>query len=110
MAYSVTNYFPFGVVRIPFSCYFCNRKNYVKLKIKKMSRLLEDLLCGAVGYGFGKRNREFTQEEVESLIRSYLKGVPLEAVIGHWMEANDYGMSSPIVAHRLREKADEIEL
>ena len=75
-----------------------------------MSRLLEDLLCGVVGYGFGKCNREFTQEEVESLIRSYLKGVPLEAVIGHWMEANDYGMSSPIIAHRLREKADEIEL
>ena len=75
-----------------------------------MSRLLEDLLCGALGYGFGKRNREFTQEEVESLIRSYLKGVPFEAVIGHWMEANDYGMSSPIIARRLREKADEIEL
>ena len=110
VTYSVTNYFPFGVVRIPFSRYFCSRKNYVKLKIKKMSRLLEDLLCGALGYGFGKRNREFTQEEVESLIRSYLKGVPLEAVIGHWMEANDYGMSSPIIAHRLREKADEIEL
>ena len=75
-----------------------------------MTRLLEDLLCGAVGYGLGKRNREFTQEEVESLIRSYLKGVPLEAFIGHWMEANDYGMSSSIIAYRLREKADEIEL
>ena len=75
-----------------------------------MTRLLEDLLCGAVGYGLGKRNREFTQEEVESLIRSYLKGVPLEAVIGHWMEANDYGTSSSNIAYRLREKADEIEL
>ncbi len=75
-----------------------------------MTRLLEDLLCGAVGYGLGKRNREFTQEEVESLIRSYLKGEPLEAVIGHWMEANDYGTSSSIIAYRLREKADEIEL
>ena len=74
-----------------------------------MSRLLEDLLCGALGYGFGKRNREFTQEEVETLIRSYLKGGPLEAVIGHWMEANDYGMSSPIIARRLRDKANEIE-
>jgi len=77
-----------------------------------MSQLLEDVLCGLLGYGIGKRrgNREFTQEEVESLIRSYLKGVPLEAVIGHWMEANDYGMSSPIIASRLREKADEIAL
>ncbi|MBR3491491.1 MAG: hypothetical protein IKH44_04240 [Bacteroidales bacterium] len=74
-----------------------------------MSRLLEDLLCGVVGYGFGKRNREFTQEEVEGLIRSFLQGVPLEAVIGYWMEANDYGMSSPIIARRLRLKADEIE-
>ena len=74
-----------------------------------MSRLLEDLLCGVVGYGFGKRNREFTQEEVEGLIRSFLQGVPLEAVIGYWMEANDYGMSSPIIARCLRLKADEIE-
>jgi hypothetical protein len=74
-----------------------------------MSRLLEDLLCGVVGYGFGKRNREFTQEEVEGLIRSFLQGVPLEAVIGYWMEANDYGMSSPIIARRLRLKSDEIE-
>lgn len=74
-----------------------------------MSRLLEDLLCGVVGYGLGKRNREFTQEEVEGLIRSFLQGVPLEAVIGYWMEANDYGMSSPNIARRLRDKADEIE-
>jgi hypothetical protein len=109
VTYSVTNYFPFGVGCIPFSYYFAAEK-LCETKIRKMSRLLEDLLCGAVGYGFGKRNREFTQEEVESLIRSYLKGVPLEAVIGHWMEANDYGMSSPIIAHRLREKADEIEM
>lgn len=74
-----------------------------------MSHLLEDLLCGIVGYGIGKRKREFTQQEVESLIRSYLKGVPLEAVIGHWMEANDYGLYSPSIARRLREKADEME-
>lgn len=74
-----------------------------------MSRLLEDLLCGVVGYGLGKRNREFTQEEVEGLIHSFLQGVPLEAVIGYWMEANDYGMSSPNIARRLRDKADEIE-
>lgn len=75
-----------------------------------MSQFFEDLLCGLVGYGLGKRNHEFTQEEAEGLIRSFLQGVPLEAVIGHWMEANDYGMSSPIIAHRLREKAEEIEL
>ena len=74
-----------------------------------MSRLLDDLLCGLVGYGLGKRNREFTQEEVERLIRSFLKGVPLEAVISYWMEANGYEMSSPNIARRLRDKADEIE-
>lgn len=74
-----------------------------------MSRLLEDLLCGVVGYGFGKRNREFTQEEVESLIRSYLKGVPLGAVVGHWMEANGYSGQSGLVADVLRRKADEVD-
>lgn len=62
-----------------------------------------------MGYHLGKRNREFTQDDVDGLIRSFLQGVPLEAVIGYWMEANDYGMSSPVIARRLREKAEEIE-
>ena len=74
-----------------------------------MSNLVEDLLCGLLGYGLGKRNREFTQEEVEGLIRSFLQGVPLEAVIGYWMEANGYEVHSPSIARRLRDKADDIE-
>ena len=74
-----------------------------------MSQLLEDLLFGALGYGIGKRRREFTQEEAESLIRSYLKGVPLEAVISHWMEANGHNIYSTAIANRLRDKADEID-
>lgn len=74
-----------------------------------MSSFVEDLLCGLLGYGLGKRNREFTQEEVEGLIRSFLQGVPLEAVIGYWMEANGYEVHSPSIARRLRDKADDIE-
>lgn len=74
-----------------------------------MSRLLEDFLCGLLGYGFGQRNREFTQEEVEGLIRSFLQGVPLEAVIGYWMEANGYSGQSGLVADTLRRKADEVD-
>jgi len=74
-----------------------------------MSQLLEDLLFGALGYGIGKHRREFTQEEVESLIRSYLKGVPLEAVINDWMEANGYSSYSSVIADRLRDKAHEID-
>lgn len=74
-----------------------------------MSSFLENLLCGVVGYGFGQRNREFTQEEVEGLIRSFLKGVPLEDVIGYWMEANGFEVHSPSIARRLRDKADDIE-
>ena len=74
-----------------------------------MSRILEDLLCGIVGYGIGKHSREFTQEEVDGLIRSFLKGVPLEAVIGYWVEANGYdGLEGPII-DRLRSKADDME-
>lgn len=74
-----------------------------------MSRLLEDFLCGLLGYGIGKRNREFTQEEVEDLIRSFLQGVPLEALIGYWMEANGYSEQSGLVADTLRRKADEVD-
>ena len=62
-----------------------------------------------MGYHLGKRNCELTQEDVDGLIRSFLQGVPLEAVISYWMEANDYGMSSPVIACCLREKAEEIE-
>lgn len=74
-----------------------------------MSRFLEDMLCGLLGYGMGKRNRQFTQEEVESLIRSFLRGVPLEAVIEYWAEANGYRIDSPAIAGRLRDKADDME-
>ena len=74
-----------------------------------MSRLLEDLLCGVVGYGLGKRNRAITQEESEALIRSFLQGVPLEAVIGYWMEANGFSAYSAAIAERLRIKANEID-
>ena len=74
-----------------------------------MSQLLEDFLCGLLGYGIGKRNREFTQEEVEGLIRSFLQSVPLEAVIGYWMEANGYSEQSGLVADTLRRKADEVD-
>ena len=74
-----------------------------------MTRFLEDMLCGLLGYGIGKRCREFTQEEVEDLIRSFLRGVPLEAVIGYWAEANGYSQDSCCVARRLREKADDME-
>ena len=74
-----------------------------------MSGFLEDMLCGLLGYGMGKRNREFTQEEVEGLIRSFLRGVPLEAVIEYWAEANGYRIDSPVIAERLRDKADDME-
>lgn len=74
-----------------------------------MSRFFEDLLCGLVGYGLGKRNHEFTQEEVEGLIRSFLQGVPLEAVIGYWMETNGFSAYSAAIAERLRNKANEID-
>ena len=74
-----------------------------------MSRFVEDFLCGLLGYNLGKRNREFTQQEAEGLIRSFLQGVPLEAVIGYWMEANGYEVHSPSIARRLRDKADDIE-
>ena len=74
-----------------------------------MSQLLEDFLCGLLGYGISKRNREFTQEEVEGLIRSFLQGVPLDAVIGYWMEANGYSEQSGLVADTLRRKADEVD-
>jgi len=74
-----------------------------------MSRLMKDLLCGLVGYSIGKRNCEFTQEEVEGLIYSFLQDVPLDAVIGYWMEANGYSGQSGFVADTLRRKADEVD-
>ena len=74
-----------------------------------MSRFVEDFLCGLFGYGLGKRNREFTQQEAEGLIRSFLQGVPLEAVIGYWMEANGYTGKSGLIADTLRRKAEEVD-
>lgn len=74
-----------------------------------MSRLMKDFLCGMVGYSIGKRNREFTQEEVDELIHSFLQSVPLDAVIDFWMDANGYFAQSERVADTLRRKADEVD-
>ena len=74
-----------------------------------MSRFLEDMLCGLLGYGIGKRRREFTQNEVVDLIRSLLQGVPLEAVINYCMEANGFEINSPSIARRLRDKAEDMD-
>ena len=74
-----------------------------------MSQFVEDLLCGMLGYGLGKRNREFTQEEVEGLIWSFLRGATLEDLIGYWMEANGFSAYSAAIAERLRDKANEID-
>lgn len=77
------------------------------------ARLLEDILCGALGYGIGSyrnKNRDFSQEEVESLIHSYLSQVPLDAVINDWIDANKantFGERRDI-ANTLRTKADEV--
>ena len=74
-----------------------------------MSQFVEDLLCGMLGYGLGKRNREFTQEEVDVLIRSFLQGATLEDIISYWMEANGFSAYSSAIAERLRNKANEID-
>ena len=74
-----------------------------------MSQFVEDLLCGMLGYGLGKRNREFTQEEVDVLIRSFLQGATLEDIISYWMEANGFSAYSAAIAERLRDKANEID-
>ena len=74
-----------------------------------MSQFVEDLLCGMLGYGLGKRNREFTQEEVDVLIRSFLQGATLEDINSYWMEANGFSAYSAAIAERLRNKANEID-
>ena len=75
-----------------------------------MSRLVEDLLCGIVGYGLGKRNRKVTDEQAEDVITHYLRDIPLEKVISRWVGANGYdgGCEGPVI-DRLRAKADEME-
>lgn len=74
-----------------------------------MKQVIKDVLFGLFGYSLGKRNREITQEESEGLIRSFLSGVPLEAVIDYWAEANGYDTDSSYIADRLRDKADEMD-
>ena len=74
-----------------------------------MKQVVKDLLFGVFGYSLGMRNREFTQDEAEGLIRSFLGGVPLEAVIDYWAEANGYDRDSSYIADRLRDKADEMD-
>lgn len=79
-----------------------------------MNRLVEDMLCGLLGYGIGNHTAQsrgkISQEEAESLIHSFLSQVPLDAVIDYWIEANNCNTVGERikVENILRNKADHI--
>lgn len=76
-----------------------------------MSRILEDVLCGVLGYNIGvQKNNKITQEESELLIHSFLSQVPLDAVIDYWIEANNCNTVEKYIKVKniLRDKADYI--
>ncbi len=77
-----------------------------------MNKVLENLIFGFFGYKLGssKCGREFTQEEVDDLIHSFLSQVPLDAVIDCWMDANncDTFKKRLDVAYILDDKANHI--
>ena len=77
-----------------------------------MSRILEDILFGVLGYAAGSRrnNCEISQEDAETLIHDFLSQVPLDAVIDYWIEANNCDSFSDKleVAYKLKDKADHI--
>ena len=73
-----------------------------------MSRLLEDLICGALGYGLGKRNALLQEPRVseEEIITRFLKSCDIDDIIKIWMEANDVPENDWYTATCLRTKAD----
>ena len=78
-----------------------------------MSRLLEDLICGALGYELGRRNmlrQGYPQLEPrvsdEEIIRRFLKSCDIDDIIKIWMEANDVPENDWYTATCLRTKAD----
>ena len=73
-----------------------------------MSRLLEDLICGALGYGLGKRNalRQEPRVSDEEIIRRFLKNCSIDEIIKVWMEVNEIPEDDWDTATYLRMKAD----
>lgn len=78
-----------------------------------MSRLLEDLICGALGYELGRRNmlrQGYPQLEPrvsdEEIIRRFLKNCSIDEIIKVWMEVNDIPEDDWDTATYLRMKAD----
>lgn len=73
-----------------------------------MSRLLEDLICGALGYGLGKRNALQQEPRVseEEIIRRFLKNCSIDEIIKVWMEVNEIPEDDWDTATYLRMKAD----
>lgn len=73
-----------------------------------MSRLLEDLICGALGYGLGKRNALQLEPRVsdEEIIRRFLKNCSIDEIIKVWMEVNEIPEDDWDTATYLRMKAD----
>ncbi len=78
-----------------------------------MSRLLEDLICAALGYELGKRNmlrqgRPQLESRVgdEEIIKRFLKSCSIDEIIKVWMEVNEIPENDWYTATRLRMKAD----
>ena len=73
-----------------------------------MSRLLEDLICGALGYGLGKRNALQQEPRVseEEIITRFLKNCSIDEIIKVWMEVNEIPEDDWDTATYLRMKAD----
>lgn len=75
--------------------------------------LFSALLFGAIGYGIGNaRNKgsNIPEEEVENIIRGFLRQTSLENLIEYWSNDNGYtGGCEGYVINQLRSIADSME-
>lgn len=74
------------------------------------SRILEDLLCGVLGYGIGRnQERQLTSEEYEAIIKHWLQNTDLQTVIDAWIADGEHGWDKSIIIFNLEQKIDEIK-
>lgn len=88
-----------------------------------MGRILEDLVCGALGYGIGKASEKKCQNDSQSqinwqeipadqsfeMIMEFLRTIDIESAVKLWMKANHKDPECDfVVAGQLYSIADKL--
>lgn len=76
-----------------------------------MNKILEDLLCGGVGFAAGSAlgKRNISRADCEEITKSWLRNTSLEDVISAWIEDGEHDASISSIIFDLEEIIQDLK-